>query len=117
MSYFSFMMVCAVIQPPYWFYRLYFASGSSVQASFSSSFNVIGCDSVVVDLNNTSSGGSVYAWTVYDGFQNVVHTSSSENTSFTYDVNGVNTANVLYIYYEVSSILQDVHRMPMKPFF
>ena len=78
------------------------ASGSSVQASFSSSFNVIGCDSVVVDLNNTSNGGSVYAWTVYDGFQNVVHTSSSENTSFTYDVNGVNTANMLYIYYEVS---------------
>ena len=41
-------------------------------------------------------------WTVYDGFQNVVHSSSSENTFFTYDVNGVNTANVLYIYYEVS---------------
>ena len=78
------------------------ASGSSVQASFSSSFNVIGCDSVVVDLNNTSNGGSVYAWTVYDGFQNVVHSSSSENTSFTYDVNGMNTANMLYIYYEVS---------------
>jgi hypothetical protein len=39
---------------------------------------------------------------VYDLFQNVVHSSSSENTSFTYDVNGVNTANMLYIYYEVA---------------
>ena len=78
------------------------ASGSSIQASFSSSENVIGCDSVVIDLNNTSNGGSAYSWIVYDQFQNVVHSSSSENTSFTYDVNGVNTVNMLYIYYEVS---------------
>ena len=78
------------------------ASGSSIQASFSSSFNVIGCDSVVIDLNNTSNGGSAYSWIVYDQFQNVVHSSSSENTFFTYDVNGVNTVNMLYIYYEVS---------------
>lgn len=78
------------------------ASGSSVQASFASSLSLLGCDSIQVDLNNTSSGGSVYSWIVYDQFQNIVHSSTTENTSFTYDVNGVNTANMLYIYYEVS---------------
>ena len=65
------------------------------------------------DLNNTSNGGSVYSWIVYDQFQNVVHSSSSENTFFTYDVNGVNTANMLYIYYEVSDA-SDAHPMLMK---
>ena len=78
------------------------ASGSTIQASFSSTLNLVGCDSVIIDLNNTSNGGSVYSWTVYDGFQNILHSSPSENTSFTYDINGLNTANMLYIYYEVS---------------
>lgn len=78
------------------------AGSLSVQASFASSLSLLGCDSIQVDLNNTSSGGSVYSWIVYDQFQNIVHSSTSENTSFTYDVNGVNTANLLYVYYEVS---------------
>lgn len=77
-------------------------ASSTIQASFSSALNLVGCDSVIVDLNNTSSGGSIYSWTVYDGFQNVVHSGVSENTSFTYNVNGVNTANMLYIYFEAS---------------
>ena len=79
------------------------ASGSTaIQASFSSSFNVIGCDSVIVDLNNTSNGGSAYSWIVYDQFRMLCIPVHQKIHSFTYDVNGVNTANVLYIYYEVS---------------